>query len=142
MSGEFGQMKNPELILAFYIFDMYKVHQDALLLPTTIDAGNYINENESIPSLNVSASKDENGCVHVSIVNLHSTEKIHTLIDMKNEKKKVVSAKLLTSKLYNDCNTFENPSKVVPLSYGEYKVTKEGVEVQLPPLSVVVLEMK
>ena len=46
------------------------------------------------------------------------------------------------SKLYNDCNTFENPSKVVPLSYGEYKVTKEGVEVQLPPLSVVVLEMK
>ncbi|MFL1682952.1 alpha-N-arabinofuranosidase [Coprobacter secundus] len=126
----------------YYIFDMYKVHQDALLLPTTIDAGNYINENESIPSLNVSASKDENGCVHVSIVNLHSTEKIHTLIDMKNEKKKVVSAKLLTSKLYNDCNTFENPSKVVPLSYGEYKVTKEGVEVQLPPLSVVVLEMK
>ena len=121
---------------------MYKVHQDALLLPTTIDAGNYVNENESIPSLNVSASKDENGSVHVSIVNLHSTEKTHTLIDMKNEKKKVVSAKLLTSKLYNDYNTFENPSKVVPLSYEEYKVTKKGVEVQLPPLSVVVLEMK
>lgn len=135
---------NEKMLLTptYYIFDMYKVHQDALLLPTTIDAGNYVNENESIPSLNVSASKDENGSVHVSIVNLHSTEKIHTLIDMKNEKKKVVSAKLLTSKLYNDYNTFENPSKVVPLSYEEYKVTKKGVEVQLPPLSVVVLEMK
>ena len=55
----------------YHVFDMYQVHQDATLLETSIEnETGYIHNGERLPQINVSASKDETGIVHVSLCNL------------------------------------------------------------------------
>jgi alpha-N-arabinofuranosidase len=54
----------------YYVFDLYKVHQDATLLPITFNSPAYGLGNESIPAVNASASKDSTGAIHVTLVNL------------------------------------------------------------------------
>ena len=54
----------------YHVFDMYAVHQDAKWLPTELQCGDYQFEQEKIPALNVSASRDAAGKIHVSLCNL------------------------------------------------------------------------
>mgnify|MGYP003892147099 CR=1 FL=1 len=56
---------------SFYVFKMYKVHHDATLLPSTISTENYTLEDESVPALSATASKDANGKIHVTITNVN-----------------------------------------------------------------------
>lgn len=52
---------------AFYVFKMFKTHQNAKMVPITLTTGT----NQSIPILNASASIDSNNVLHISIVNSH-----------------------------------------------------------------------
>ena len=55
----------------YHVFDLYKVHQDAKLLPLQISAApDYTVDGQKLPALNVSASLDSTGAVHISLVNL------------------------------------------------------------------------
>jgi alpha-N-arabinofuranosidase len=56
----------------YYVMQMYSVHQDAKLLPLTINSPLYTFNGETLPALSASASKDKNGFVHVSLVNIDS----------------------------------------------------------------------
>ena len=54
----------------YHVFEMYKVHHDATLLPTELAGPEYAFEDGKVPALNVSASRDGAGKVHVSLGNL------------------------------------------------------------------------
>ena len=54
----------------YYVFKMYKVHQDATLIPIDLSAPEYKMDQTSLPSLSASASRDKEGKLHLSIVNL------------------------------------------------------------------------
>jgi len=52
----------------YHVFDMFQVHQDATLLETRIEnETSYIQNGESLPQVNLSASKDRAGNVHTSL---------------------------------------------------------------------------
>ena len=55
----------------YHIFEMYKVHQDATLLPLDLSCEEYAYGDYRMPSLSASASKDAAGRVHLSICNLN-----------------------------------------------------------------------
>ncbi len=64
--------KDDKIVLTptYHIYDMYKVHQDATLIPVEILSPVYKLGNRSLTALSVSASKDPQGVIHISIVNI------------------------------------------------------------------------
>ena len=126
----------------YHVFDLYKVHQNAKWLPIQISSPDYQIEDQKIPAVNVSASKDSNGVVHISLVNLDAAKKITIKTALEGINWKTVEGQIITSAKFSDINTFENPGHVKPVVFKGAK--KEGNEllVELPPLSVVVLEIK
>ena len=62
----------------YHIFEMYKVHQDATLLPLDLSCEEYAYGEYRMPSLSASASKDAAGRVHVSICNVSPTRRAPT----------------------------------------------------------------
>jgi alpha-N-arabinofuranosidase len=54
----------------YHVFDMYKVHQGARLIPVEVRAPQYVEGEVQLPSLEVSASKDAAGMLHLTIVNI------------------------------------------------------------------------
>ena len=126
----------------YHVFDLYKVHQDATLIPVQKGHVEYQMGDGKIQSLNISASKDKNGVIHVSLVNMDPKKKITTELALEGAAFKNIGGKILTSAHFADHNTFDNPSKVKPGNFSGFKKNNDKLNVELPPLSVVVLEIK
>src|SRR5438105_12260299 len=55
----------------YHVFDLYSVHQDAKLLPTSMQSAEYSFGSEKIRAVDVSASQDKEGKIHVTLCNLN-----------------------------------------------------------------------
>src|ERR1044071_4934835 len=64
----------------YHVFDLFKVHQDAKYLPVNLKSPDYISGDKKLNAINVSASKDSSGAVHISLVNIHPSKAITTVI--------------------------------------------------------------
>jgi alpha-N-arabinofuranosidase len=126
----------------YHVLEMYKVHQEATLLPVEIKTDDYTLGNEKIPSVSVSASRSESGTIHVSLVNMHAKQSKEISVAFQGAKTKSVTGRILTSANLNDHNTFEKPVAVAPRPFTETKLAGDRINVKLPPFSVVVLELK
>ncbi len=126
----------------YHVFDLYKVHQDATLLPVKFFSPDYAFGADKLPAINASASKDKDGAVHISLVNADPHNAIKINASLLGLEYKNVSGQILTSAAFTDINTFDNPNNVKPAAFTGFKTGGDGLAVTLPPLSVVVLEIK
>lgn len=126
----------------YYVMKMYAVHQEAKLLPVSFEAPLYTFNDETLPALSVSASKDINELVHISLVNIDSKNEHKIDIDLKNLGVKNFIGEILISKRLQDYNSFENPTNVQPVKFESFNVKKGVLSITLPPFSVVVLKGK
>ena len=55
---------------------------------------------------------------------------------------KTVTGRILKSEKMQHYNSFENPNKIVPVTYNETKLVGNTLTIKLPATSVVVLELK
>jgi alpha-N-arabinofuranosidase len=137
-------LTNEEKIIltpTYHVMEMYNVHQDATLLPINLKSNDYQFEGKKLPSVSVSASRDQKGLTHISLVNIDLKNSQEVSIDLQGAKFTSVTGRILTSQKVQDHNTFENPNKVKPEIFKDVTLGKE-LKVKLPPLSVVVLELK
>ncbi len=125
----------------YYVFDLYKYHQDATWLPLEFTSPAYTFENKSLAAINASASKDSNGVVHITIVNLDAHNKITVNASLQNITFKNIEGEILTSQKFNDINTFQQPDKVKTTSFSDYKKNGDKLSVTLPPMSVVLITL-
>lgn len=126
----------------YHVMEMYNVHQDATLLPVTVQNIDYVLGNEKLPAISVSASKDKNGVTHVSLVNIDAKKAPEVSIDIKGSRYSSVTGRILTSGKLQDHNTFENPAKLKPVVFNGARLQSNTLKVKLPPFSVVMLELK
>ena len=126
----------------YHVFDLYKVHQDAVLLPITLDAGTYQFGGQSIPAVSASASRDREGRIHLTLANLdpNRTRTVSTQVRGANMSR--VSGQILTADRMNAHNTFEQPNDVRPEPFNGAQLSGGMLNVQLPAKSVVVLELR
>tara|TARA_B100001750_G_C15494202_1_gene593138 strand:- start:1689 stop:2150 length:462 start_codon:yes stop_codon:yes gene_type:complete len=124
----------------YHVMKMYNVHQDAQLIPIELDTPDYEFNGEKLPAVNASASKDAEGKVHISLVNIDSKKSNTVSVDVSALKLKDFTAEILSSKTLEDHNTFESPEKIQLEKFKKFKLKKGTLEVELPPFSVVVLE--
>ena len=125
----------------YHVLKMYAVHQDALLLPVTLE-NNKTTGKSNLPSISCSASRDKKGVVHISLVNIDPSQSNTVKINLGTIKTKAISGNVLTSAKLQDHNTFDNPNKILPGKFERFTTKGNHLEVEMPPFSVVVLELK
>ncbi|MCL2831784.1 MAG: alpha-N-arabinofuranosidase [Treponema sp.] len=127
----------------YHVFDMYKVHQDALKLPVHVESKTNHTGPSTVPAITASASEDDNRKVHISLTNIELNNELPVQLDIRGIPLKYNGGTIITSENMNDHNTFEQGSKV---RIGEFKgaVTSHGgrYTLNLPPKSVVTLELE
>ena len=126
----------------YHVMEMYKVHQDATLIPVEVKTDDYVFGTEKLPSVSVSASKDAAGLTHVSVVNINSKTTEDIEIDITGKDYKTVTGRILTSAKLDDHNTFEQPEQIKPAVFKGASLKGGKLKVKLPPFSVVVLTLK
>jgi len=126
----------------YHVFEMYKVHQGATLLPTDNPQPDHEVGQTKIRSVFASASKDKDGKIHLSLVNarLDAAAKVTAKIAGASPKK--VSGRILTAEKMDGHNTFDQPDAVKPAAFEGAEVKDGIVSLTLPAKSVVVLELE
>jgi alpha-L-arabinofuranosidase len=135
--------KDEKMVLTptYHVFDMYKVHQDAMMIPVTLKIENYTQKGKSVPSINCSASVDKEGKIHISICNVNPTKEEMLTCSFAGFTIAGATGQILTADQLNAHNTFENPNNIVIKEFKGFESSDKNLTVKMPPRSVVVLEL-
>jgi len=125
----------------YHVFEMYKVHQGATLIPLEVSAPSYTFAGASVPALHASASRDKAGKLHLSIVNLDPNRSAQVSMKIAGATAANINGRILTAPAMNTVNTFEKPDAVSPTAFRDFKIQGNQVTLTLPSKSVVVLEL-
>jgi alpha-L-arabinofuranosidase len=136
--------KGRQMVLTptYHVFDLYKVHQDATYLPVQFTSPEYTMDDQKIPALNVSASRDTTGTVHITLVNIDPNKNLQLNSTLRGVQWQSVNGSIVTSEKFTDINTFENPKKIQVQPFPGARKQGNDLVVELPAKSVVMLELK
>ena len=124
----------------YHVFEMYTVHHDAQLLDSAIVTDKYSYDGMELDKVNATISKDENGKIHMTLVNIDPNENADVTCHIADFGKiRVDNGRVLTAEKMNEMNTFENPDMVKPELFQNYEVDGDTVRIHMPSKSVVVL---
>ena len=125
----------------YHVFEMYKDHQDATLLPIDLQCGTYDYGDRSIPALSASASRDNEDRVHLSVCNLDPAKEAELSCRFRGAELTTVTGRVLTADAINAHNTFERPDVVRPVPFEGAGLDGDMLSARLPPKSVLMLEL-
>ena len=137
--------KDKEMVLTptYYVFKMYKVHQDATYLPIDLTCEKMsVRDNRTVPMVSATASKNKDGVIHISLSNVDADEAQEITINLGDTKAKKAVGEILTASKLTDYNSFEKPNIVKPAPFKEVKINKGIMKVKLPAKSIVTLELQ
>lgn len=126
----------------WYVFRMYRDHQDAQLVESRIETETIGLEPEyQVPNLTESASVDADGVLHITVTNLSVTDSCEIDTEISGHTADAVSAELLTGDMH-DKNTFEEPDAVKAVAFEAVTRTEAGLRFVIPPCSVIHLAIR
>ena len=96
----------------YHVFDLYQPHMEAKLLPSYLKGPQFSLDDESLEALSVSSSKNQDGTIHVTIVNVDPENDIALTCDIAGFESKSVTGKYISSGKLNDHNSFDNPDVI------------------------------
>ncbi len=132
----------------YHVMEMLNVHQDALLLPMDLRVNDYVFGAEKLPAVSASASRDKAGKTHISIVNIDPNKpqefsvSIRGMSASRSLSEAETTGRILTSGKVQDFNSFDNPNFIKPAVFDGFSLKNGELKITLPPVSVVVLELK
>ncbi len=136
--------RGPDMVLTptYHVFDLYQVHQDAVRLPCSLTSEQYSYGENSIPALDVSASKDSADGVHISICHVNPHSSIDLTIELPGMPVKSASGRIITAAEMNAHNTFDDKENISPVLFDTFTLAEGKMEVTLPPKCVLVLTVE
>jgi alpha-L-arabinofuranosidase len=126
----------------FHVMKMYNVHQDATLVPMSIESPNYEFNGKKLTAVNSSASIDASGALNISLTNIDYRKAHEVIINLRGGEFSKVSGQILASAKIDDHNTFEQPNKISVKDFSGAKLEKGVLKLTIPAFSVVVLKVK
>lgn len=123
----------------YYVFKMYNVHHDALLIPLTLEIEDYSYNDESIPAMTASAS-EKDGVVSITLTNANPNKSIAVVCEV-GDNYKSLSSKIVTGKNITDLNEFGKSESVKIADYDVAKVKDGKISVEVPPHAVVLVQL-
>ena len=135
----------PEMVLTptYHVFRMYNVHQDATAVPVDYKADSLTSASgRQMETLSVSASRDAEGRLHVSVVNplLEKSQTVQLSLD--SLKPASVTGEILQAAHITDYNAFGRTPAVAPAPFKGIRIKGNTVSLTLPAASVIVLEIR
>ena len=144
--------KDDKMVLtpSYYVFQMYNVHQNATFLPVDVwcetrrvrAAMGKDGEQRTLPMLGATASRAQDGTVHISLANVDLKNADEVTVDLGGLDVKSVNGRILTAADISDRNTFEQPDAVKPADFKDARLHRGKLVVRMPPISIVTLELK
>lgn len=125
----------------YYVFKMYKEHQNNTLIGSYITSPVKEVNGESAPRLIESASVDENGVITSTIVNACSEHRSEIECEIAHTKINSVKATIISGDIH-DGNSFENKNVVTEKEFTDFTLTENGFKAVLPTCSVVKFTIK
>ncbi len=126
----------------YHVFEMFKVHQGASLVPTIVECDEYASSRDSVPTVSASASRDGEGRLHLSLCNLDPAQEREVFCEIAGAEYRSAEGRILSSGAMQDANTFDAPEKIVPKPFRNFATGKNSLTVKMPPRSVAVLELR
>jgi len=135
--------KDDKMVLTptYWVFKMFRVHQEANLLNLDIRCEDYVYGDKKIPAISASASVDKDGKVHISLANLNPNKSITITCPVIGGSFKTITGEVLTAKEMNSFNSFESPETVKPAVFNGFTLKDGILSIVMPSKSVVVLEL-
>jgi alpha-N-arabinofuranosidase len=127
----------------FYVFKMFKVHFDALMLPTTVQSEDYTDGEYHLPSLSVSASKNKAGEINMTVANVRLDKDLQTIISLEGlDDFEIKKSDIITADKMNSYNDFGEDEEVNISKFDG--VMKEGnaLNIDIPSKSVMLITLK
>lgn len=125
----------------YHVFEMYKVHQGGTRLPLELQTDDYRHGDAAIPRISATASRDEQGHVHVCLTNVHPSEPVTIACSLSGRSLGSVAGRILTASEINAHNTFDAPEKVRPEPFDGATLRNGQLQVAMPAKSIVALRL-
>lgn len=126
----------------YHVFDMFKVHQDAMLIDFAILSDDYENEGEILKQVNASASRAADGTINITLCNIDPNSKAKVTCYIEEFDAADVKGTILTSEAMNTHNTFENPEALKPEGFADFQLENNRLTINMPSKSVVLMSIK
>lgn len=137
--------RGQEMVLTptYHAFYLYRPHQGAHYLETTCSAAERrVTETRSVPEVSVTASR-KGGKIHLSLVNPELEKGQKVSVKFEQLKPSKLSAMILKADAIDAYNDFgANADRVRVTKFDGAKLTKQGLEIELPAASIVTLEIE
>ncbi|MDR2747292.1 MAG: alpha-N-arabinofuranosidase [Treponema sp.] len=135
--------QGPRMVLTptYHAFDMYKVHQDAVMLPVHVESETV---GAGLPLISASASMDDAGKIHLSLTNIDLSNEQELRVELRGftvSPSLKISGTVINSARIQDCNTFEDGNKVSIGTFTGFSVSGTALRALVPPHSLVTLEL-
>ncbi|MBR3149836.1 MAG: alpha-N-arabinofuranosidase [Eubacterium sp.] len=127
----------------YYVFKMYKEHQNNTLVGSyiTTDKIHSDNDNKDFPQLCESASVDENGVIYSTITNTSPTKAEKIKCQLADTRVGEITAEILSGECH-DKNTFDDGDCVKTEQFTDFRKLKDGFTATIPACSVVKFVIK
>jgi len=137
--------KGPEMLLTptYYVFKMYKGHQDAVYVPVSYRSGTIKSTSgRKMDDLSISASRDSLGVMHISLANPKLDKDTPVTLKFDQLAPGKVCGEILRSGKIDDYNDFGKDPVVRTVPFKDFKAGGKEISLTLPAASVIVLEVK
>jgi alpha-N-arabinofuranosidase len=137
--------KGEKIILTptYHVMEMYNVHQDATLIPIDmLTATSYVLGAQQLPAVSASASRNKDGVVHVSLVNIDAKKANTVELDLGTVKPKSIKGRILTGPALQSFNDFDASDRLVPQPFNGAVIKDGKLSLTIPAYSLVVLALQ
>jgi alpha-N-arabinofuranosidase len=97
----------------YHVFDMYQSFMDATPYPATVSGPEYVQGDNHLPMVDVSAARSKDGKLVLSIVNTNPNHAVQVVTNLTGS----AHGRIITAIAMDAHNTFDNPSMVHPLPF-------------------------
>ena len=126
----------------YHVFEMFKGHQDATLLPAELHCGEYGYGDEAIPALSASASRSEDGGVLVTLCNLDPNREQFLVCEVRGVEIGRFAGRVLAGGEMTAHNTFDDPERVAPVEFAAAGLEGNELSMRVPAGGVVAVELE
>lgn len=128
----------------YHVFDMYKVHQDNELLAVDLSYETYQYNDEILPQVDVTASRDDRGNIYISLCNIDHENNAAVKLDLRGNtlENMNLSGTIITANAMDAHNTLENPHAVEITDFTEIIVEQNLLNIELPAMSIVTVAIE
>jgi alpha-N-arabinofuranosidase len=127
----------------YWVFEMFKVHQGGTFLPIDVTSPDYVFGDDRITALSASATRAADGkTVHLSFVSTSPRQPVTLTVALAGIAPTRATGRVLTAPAMRAHNTFSAPDAVRPAAFQGLTLAGGTLEVRVPPMSVVVVELR